>query len=43
VSFPFYRNVGIHHSLEFEIDLWAYTEGREGSAGPVFHDAGRPV
>ena len=41
VSFPFYRNVGVSHSLEFEIDLWAYAEGREGSDGPSFHDAGK--
>lgn len=41
VAFPFYRNVGIHHSLEFEIDLWAYTQGREGGDGPPFQDAGK--
>lgn len=41
VAFPFYRNVGIHHSLLFEIDLWAYTQGREGGDGPPFQDAGK--
>ncbi|KAF2254078.1 actin-like ATPase domain-containing protein [Trematosphaeria pertusa] len=38
VSFKFYRNVGLHHNLKFEIDLWAYPEGREGEDGPPFKD-----
>lgn len=41
VAFSFYRNVGIHHSLEFEINLWAYTQGREGGDGPPFQDGGK--
>ena len=41
VAFPFYQNVGIHHSLEFEINLWAYTQGREGGDGPQFQDGGK--
>jgi len=40
VSFPYYSNVGIRHSFQFEINLWAYLEGPEGVDPPVFKDLG---
>jgi hypothetical protein len=38
VDFPFYRTVGLHSNLKFEIELWAYAECKDGEEGPPFKD-----
>lgn len=38
VSFPYYRTVGVHHSMKFEDMVYVYMEGVDGAQGPEYKD-----
>ncbi|KAF2649130.1 actin-like ATPase domain-containing protein [Lophiostoma macrostomum CBS 122681] len=38
VSFSFFRNIGVHHTMKFEDILYVYMDGVDGDAGPKYKD-----